>query len=321
MIRSCRRKEPIGWHARAISAGTISFGLVSVPVKLFSGTQSKSLSFNLLHAKDNSRLKQQYVCQTCGEVVERDSMARGYEYAKDQYAVLSPEELKALDQQSDQSIEIEEFVPIDSVDPIYFEKTYLLGPDKGGNKAYRLLREAMHAAGRGAVAKFSTRGRQQLVLLREAQGGLMMHSLFYADEVRDFSEVERGDEVTLKPGELATRRPAHRAARRPSEFDPTKYKDDYREQALALIEQKVAGQEIAVGPARTAEGPDHRPDGCAEGEPRGEERRAGEGGRERGRTTTGAGEGRRRHRTRTRPQEQVSRSPAHARAWARRRRP
>jgi len=238
---------------RAIASGTISFGLVSVPVKLFSGTQSKSLSFNMLHAKDHSRLKQQYVCQTCGEVVERDATVRGYEYAKDQYAVLNAEELKALDQQSDQSIEIEEFVPIASVDPIYFEKTYLLGPDKGGNKAYRLLREAMRAAGRGAVARFSTRGRQQLVLLREAQGGLMMHALFYADEVRDFSEVERGDEVTLKPGELelAVQLIEQLAS---SEFDPKKYKDEYREQAMALIEKKVAGEEIAVGPARAAKG-------------------------------------------------------------------
>lgn len=238
---------------RAIASGTISFGLVSVPVKLFSGTQSKSLSFNMLHAKDNSRLKQQYVCQTCGEVVERDAMARGYEYAKDQYAVLSAEELKALDQQSDQSIEIEEFVPIASVDPIYFEKTYLLGPDKGGHKAYRLLREAMRAAGRGAVARFSTRGRQQLVLLREAQGGLMLHALFHADEVRDFGEVERGDEVTLKPGELELAVQLIEQLAAPA-FEPAKYKDEYREQALALIEKKIAGEQIAAGPARAAKG-------------------------------------------------------------------
>src|SRR5262249_23037562 len=118
--------------ARAMASGTISFGLVSVPVKLFAGTQAKKLSVNLLHAKDKSRLKQQYICATCGEVVERDDMVRGYEYAKDQYAVLSPEEIKALEQTTDQSIEIEEFVPISSIDPIYFEKTYLLGPDKGG---------------------------------------------------------------------------------------------------------------------------------------------------------------------------------------------
>ncbi|MEO8603565.1 MAG: Ku protein, partial [bacterium] len=152
-----------------------------------------------------------------------------------------------------QSIEIEEFVPIASIDPIYFAKSYLLGPDKGGHKAYRLLREAMAKAGKGAVAKFSTRGSADLVLLREAQGGLMLHTLFHADEVRDFGEIERGDEVTLKPGEidLAVQLIEQLGAKA---FDATKYTDDYRERAMALIEQKVAGQEIAVGPARTPKG-------------------------------------------------------------------
>jgi len=227
--------------------------LVSVPVKLFAGTQAKNLSFHLLHAKDKSRLKQQYICSTCGEVVERDDMVRGYEYAKDQYAVLTPEEIKALDQTTDQSIEIEEFVPISSVDPIYFEKTYLLGPDKGGQKAYRLLREAMHKAGKGAVAKFATRGRQQLVLLREAQDGLMMHTLFYADEVRDFSEIDRGESVTPKPGEidLAVQLIDQLAS---AAFEPTKYEDDYRKRALEVIEQKVAGQEITLAPAQAPKG-------------------------------------------------------------------
>jgi DNA end-binding protein Ku len=239
--------------ARAIASGTISFGLVSVPVKLFSGTQAKSISFNLLHGKDKSRLRQQYVCSTCGAVVERDDMVRGYEYAKDQYVVLTQEEVKALEQTTDQSIEIEEFVPISSIDPIYFEKTYLLGPDKGGAKAYRLLREAMAAAGRGAVAKFSTRGRQQLVLVREAQGGLMMHALFYADEVRDFSEVDRGESVTLKPGEIQLA--VQLIEQLGSEaFDPAKYDDDYRKRALEAIEQKVAGQEVVLAPAQAPKG-------------------------------------------------------------------
>jgi DNA end-binding protein Ku len=239
--------------ARAISSGTISFGLVSVPVKLFSGTQAQNLSFHLLHEKDKSRLRQQYICATCGEVVDRDHMVRGYEYAKDQYAVLSGDEIKALEQTSDQSIEIEEFVPIDSVDPIYFEKTYLLGPDKGGQKAYRLLREAMREAGKGAVAKFSSRGRQQLVLLREAQEGIMMHTLFYADEVRDFSEVDRGESVTPKPNEiqLAVQLIDQLAS---AGFDPTKYEDEYRKRATELIEQKVAGQEIALAPAQAPKG-------------------------------------------------------------------
>lgn len=233
--------------ARAIASGTISFGLVSVPVKLFSATQSKSLSFNLLHDKDKSRLRQQYICATCGEVVERDAMVRGYEYAKDQYAVLTEEELKALEQASDQSIEIEEFVPISEVDPIYFDKGYLLGPDKGGGKAYRLLRQAMEKAGKAAVAKYSARGKQQLVLLRQTEDGLMLHSLHYADEVRDFSEVDLGDEVKFKANEvdLAVQLIGQLAA---DHFDPTKYEDEYRKKAIEVIEQKVAGQEVAVAP-------------------------------------------------------------------------
>lgn len=233
--------------ARAIASGTISFGLVSVPIKLFSATQSKSLSFNLLHDKDKSRLRQQYVCATCGEVVERSAMVRGYEYAKDQYAVLTEQELKALEQVSDQSIEIEEFVPISEVDPIYFDKGYLLGPDKGGAKAYRLLRKAMEKAGKAAVAKYSARGKQQLVLVRQTEGGLMLHALYYADEVRDFSEVDLGDDVTFKANEvdLAVQLIGQLAA---DHFEPGKYEDEYRKKALEVIEQKVAGQDVAVAP-------------------------------------------------------------------------
>jgi DNA end-binding protein Ku len=239
--------------ARSIASGMISFGLVSVPVKLYTGTQSKNLSFNLLHDKDQSRLRQQYICATCGEAVERDHMVRGYEYAKDQYAVLAPDELKALEQESDQSIEIEAFVPITSIDPIYFEKTYLLGPDKGGQKAYRLLREAMDRAGKGAVAKFSTRGRQQLVLLRQAQGGLMMHSLFYADEVRDFSDIDRGESVAVKPGEVDLAVQLIEQLGVPA-FEAAQYEDEYRKRAVELIEQKVAGQEITAAPPHAPKG-------------------------------------------------------------------
>lgn len=237
--------------AHAIASGTISFGLVSVPVKLYAATKSKSVSFNLLHAKDKSRLRQQYVCATCGEIVERNAMVKGYEHAKDQYVVLTDDELRALEQKTEQSIEIEEFVPISTVDPIYFEKAYLLGPDKGGQKAYRLLSEAMAQAGKGAVAKFSTRGKQQLVLLRQAQGGLMMHSLNYADEVRGFEEIDRGEGLALKPGELDLAVQLIEQLASPT-FDPAKYDDDYRTKVLELIEQKVAGQEIVAAPAQPA---------------------------------------------------------------------
>jgi DNA end-binding protein Ku len=237
--------------AHAIASGTISFGLVSVPVKLYAATKSKSVSFNLLHAKDKSRLRQQYVCATCGEVVERSAMVKGYEYAKDQYAVLTDDELRALEQKTEQSIEIEEFVPISTVDPVYFEKAYLLGPDKGGQKAYRLLCEAMAQAGKGAVAKFSTRGKQQLVLLRQAQGGMMMHALNYADEVRGFEEIDRGEGLTLKPGELELAVQLIDQLASPT-FDPTRYEDEYRKKVLELIEQKVAGQEIVAAPTQPA---------------------------------------------------------------------
>jgi DNA end-binding protein Ku len=235
--------------ARAIASGTISFGLVSVPVKLYTATRSKSLSFNLLHEKDKSRLRQQYVCSTCGEVVQRDQMVKGYEYAKNQYAVLTETELRALEQETDQSIEIEEFVPIQQVDPVYFEKAYLLGPDKGGQKAYRLLCDAMAKAGMGALGRHSTRGRQQLVLLRQAQEGLILHGLYYADEVNDFGEIDLGGEVTLKEGELdlAIQLIQQLAVKK---FEPEKYEDEYRKRALELIEKKVAGQEIAVVPVQ-----------------------------------------------------------------------
>jgi DNA end-binding protein Ku len=235
--------------AHAIASGTISFGLVSVPVKLYAATKSKSVSFNLLHDKDKSRLRQQYVCSTCGAVVERSAMLKGYEYAKEQYVVVTDDELKALEEKTEQSIEIEEFVPISQVDPIYFDRAYLLGPDKGGQKAYRLLRDAMAKAGKGAVARFATRGKLQLVLLREGRGGLLMHALYYSDEVRGFEEIDRGDSVELKPGELdlAVQLIDQLAS---ADFDPGKYEDAYRRALLDLIERKAAGQEIVAAPAQ-----------------------------------------------------------------------
>lgn len=238
---------------RAISSGTITFGLVSVPVKLYAGTQSKSLHFNMLHAEDNARLKQQMVCSACDQVVDRSATVRGYEYAKGQYVVLSADEIKALDAQSDQSIEIEEFVPLAAVDPVYFDKSYLLGPDKGGPKAYRLLADAMRESEVAALARYASRGKQQLVLLREVGGGLMMHTLYYADEVRDFAAIDHGEGVKVKEGELglAVQLIGQLAS---DEFHPEKYEDEYRKRALALIEQKVAGQEIVAPPGEPPKG-------------------------------------------------------------------
>jgi len=239
--------------ARAIASGTISFGLVSVPVKLFPATRSKNVSFRLLHAKDKSRLRQQYICTTCNDVVERSEMVKGYEYAKDQYAVLTNEEIQALEAQTNQAIELQEFVPISQVDPVYFENAYILGPDKGGQKPYRLLGEAMSRAGKGAVGMFATRGKEQLVLIREAGGVLYLHALYYADEVSDVSEIDRGEAVSLKANEidLAVKLIDQLAS---DTFDPTRYKDEFREKLLEVIDKKVAGQEIVIAPARAPRG-------------------------------------------------------------------
>jgi len=235
--------------ARAIASGTISFGLVAVPVKLYPATRSKNISFRLLHAKDRSRLRQQYICTTCGETVERNDMVKGYEYAKDQYAVLTNEEIHALEAQTNQSIELQEFVPLSQVDPVYFENSYLLGPDKGGHKPYRLLCEAMSRTGKCAVGLFATRGKEQLVLIRESHAGLYMHALYYSDEICALDEVDRGDAVALKPNEvdLAVKLVEQLAS---DSFDPSRYHDEFRAKLLEVIEKKVAGQDVVVAPPR-----------------------------------------------------------------------
>ncbi len=233
--------------ARAISSGTISFGLVSIPIKVYSASQSRTVRFSMLHETDKARLKQQYICTTCSEQVTRSETVRGYEYARGQYVVMTDDELKGLQQQSDQAIEIEEFIPIEKVDPIYFEKTNLLGPDKGGHKAYRLLSVAMRESSKVALGRFSARGKQQLVLLRPTQRGLAMHGLFYADEVRSFDDIELGDDVELKEHEIQL---ANQLVEQLSKetFDPEKYEDDYRRSVLEAVERKVAGEEIVIMP-------------------------------------------------------------------------
>jgi len=234
--------------ARATSSGTISFGLVSIPIKLYSAAQPKSVRFHMLHATDHSRVKQQLVCATCGEVVERSDTVKGYEHTRDQYVVMEPDELTALDGKSDRTIEIEDFVPISEVDPVYFERPNLLGPDKGGQKAYKLLAESMTATQKVAIGRFATRGKHQLVLIRPVGNGLMMHGLHYADEVRSFDDIEFGDPVELKDGEIDLANQLIEQLSR-KDFDPTGYEDEYRRDVLQAIDRKVAGQEIVAMPA------------------------------------------------------------------------
>ena len=231
----------------SIGSGTLSFGLVSIPVRMYTAASSANVSFNLLHEKCGGRIKQQQICPACNEVLERTALVRGYEFAKDQYVRLTEDELKKLEGEASQIIDIAEFVPLAQVDPIYFEKTYYLGPDKGGAKAYRLLCEAMVQTERVALAKFVMRGKESLVLIRPSQDGLMLHTMYFTDEVRDFGEIDRGGDVAVKPGELQL---ALRLIEELSgtAFQPEQYKDEYRARVLAVIEQKVEGKEItAIG--------------------------------------------------------------------------
>jgi len=229
--------------AHSIGSGTLSFGLVSIPVKMFTAASSESLSFNLLHEKCGGRIKQQQICPACNEVLDRSSLVKGYEFAKEQYVRFTEDELKKLETEASRMIDIAEFVPLDQVDPIYFEKTYYLGPDKGGDKAYRLLTDAMLKTDRVALAKFVMRGKENLVLIRATQDGLMLHTMYYADEVRDFGEIDKGKEASVKPGELQL---AERLIDELStkEFKPERYHDEYRDKLMQVVEQKVEGKEV-----------------------------------------------------------------------------
>ena len=234
--------------ARAIASTTISFGLVSLPVKLYStGEPGARVSFNLLHEECGTRLRQQYVCPKCEVVVPRDRMAKGYEFSKGQYVLFDDEELKAIEAPKTDAIEITEFVPSDQVEAVYLDRSYYLGPDRGGDRAYRLLSAALRETERVAIAKYATRGRQHIVMLRPHRQGLALDQLRYADEVRSFDEVPV-DEAAVKPAEIGLARQLVEQSSVDS-FEPERYRDEVREKMLELIQQKVEGQEIAVQPA------------------------------------------------------------------------
>ncbi len=230
--------------ARSIATATISFGLVSVPVNVYSSSESKaSVSFNMLHKKCNGRLKQQYICpRDNNEVVTRDDTVKGYEFAKDQYVVLTPEELKALEEKATSTIDIVEFVPLASVSREYVSKCYYLGPDKGGDRAYRLLAAALQESGKAALGQYAARGQQHLVLLRPQDNRLVMEQLHYSDELRPTTEVPvpEGDvkDTELKLALMLIDQTATDV------FEPTKYKDTVRERVLETIQRKVDGQNI-----------------------------------------------------------------------------
>ena len=234
--------------ARALASVTVTFGMVSIPVKLYAATAPQaSISFNLLHAACGSRLKQQYLCAKEGVVVERADMVKGYEFAKDQYVTSTAEELKELEEKGTQMIEISEFVPADSIDPIYYDKAYFLGPDKGGAKPYALLAESMRQSGQTAVGRYAARGKQYIVQLRAVPGGLVMQQLLYAPEVRTIEDV--GIETApVRDTELALAKQLI-AQISSKQFDPSQYEDDVRKRIEAAVQKKVEGDEIAISPS------------------------------------------------------------------------
>jgi DNA end-binding protein Ku len=238
--------------ARPLASATISFGLVSVPIQLYSAAESSaSVTFNWISRKSGARCKQQYVDAQSGEKVEKEEMIKGYEFAKGQYVTFTPDELKALEEKGTGSIEIVEFVPAAQVDRLYFDKGYFLGPTKGGERAYRLLGEAMLRSGLAAIGQYAARGKQYLVMLRPMGGGVVMETLHYADEVRPISEVPL-PEVDVKPTELELA--MQLIAQRTSEtFRPEAYRDHVRERMLEQIQRKVDGQEITAEPQQEPE--------------------------------------------------------------------
>jgi DNA end-binding protein Ku len=242
-------------QARSIASLTISFGLVAIPVKLYSATiSSERISFNLLRQKDGSRVKQQYVAVNDGKPVERSEMVKGYEFAKDQYVMFSPEELKALEDTTTHTIDIGQFVPLDSVDPLYFDGTYYLAPDKGGAKPYTLLATALRKAQQCAVGRWISRGKEHIVIVRALEDGLAMHQLHFKAEVRELKDLGIEAAPVSEPElKLARQLIDQLGAKR---FDPNEYADEHRTRVEAAIQRKVDGKEISLaeGPVSTKGG-------------------------------------------------------------------
>src|SRR5215813_11633514 len=238
--------------ARSIASLTVSFGLVSIPVKLYSATEaSRAISFNLLHKTCGSRLKQQYLCAKEEIPVAREDMVKGYEFAKDQYVMFTPEELKAMEEVGTHTADITEFVPIESIDPVYFDKAYYLAPDKGGAKPYALLAKALSESDRCALGRWAARGKQYIVMIRPAEDGrgLIMQQLLYAAEVRSIKDIEI-PQTEVKDAELklAQQLIEQQAS---DKFDPGAYTDEVRARIEAAVQKKVEGQEITLTEAPT----------------------------------------------------------------------
>jgi DNA end-binding protein Ku len=231
---------------RTMWKGAISFGLVSIPVRLYPATEEKTLRFNQLHDKDHGRIKYQRVCSVCGEEVPYEHIVKGYEYEKGKYVVLEDEDFEAVPVQSSRAIDIVQFVALEEIDPIYFQKSYYLVPEETGIKPYNLLREAMSEDGRVAVAKVAIREKEHLATLRFKDNVFLLETMYWPDEIRaaDFEEFDK--EVEVRPQEVQMARSL--IENLTEEFRPEAFTDEYREALLGVVEKKVAGEEIEAVP-------------------------------------------------------------------------
>jgi DNA end-binding protein Ku len=231
--------------ASTVWKGHLTFGLVSFPVRLYSAARSESISFNQLHKADGSRIKQVLFCQSEDKQIPRSEIVKGYEYEKDRYVVIEDEEIKKVAPQSAKIMEILEFVPNDQVDPIYLETSYYMAPDEAGEKPYALLFDALKRSGRVGVAKVAMHNREHIVILRPGKNGVLMHTMFYTHEIRKVDEF-RTDLSLVKDKELALASSLIEALA--GDFEPEKYKDNYRENLLQMIEAKKQGAEVVATP-------------------------------------------------------------------------
>ena len=230
--------------ARSIASLSLTFGLVSIPVKVYPATESSGgIRFNLLHKTCGSRLKQQYICLKEGVPVERADMVKGYEFEKDRYVMFTPDELAALEDKSEHTIDIVSFIPVSAIDPIYYDKAYYLAPDKRGAKPYNLLMEAMRETGRCALATWVWRGKQYVVQVRIGGEGLVLQQLLYADEVRSMKDLEIEKTEVKKPELTLALQLIEQIAE--DSYDPAAYKDEEKRRIETAIDEKIAGKQIA----------------------------------------------------------------------------
>jgi DNA end-binding protein Ku len=224
--------------------GAITFGLISIPVRLYSAVQEKSLKFNMLHGEDKGRIKYKRECAKCGKEVGWDDIIKGYEFAKDQYVTFSEEELDALDVDSIKAIDVVAFVPLEDIDPIYFNKTYYVAPEPSGIKAYQLLSDALEAEGKVGVAKVALRDKEHLATVRLKDGMFVLETMYWPDEIRPAEFEELNKKARVSDAEVKMARQL--VQQLSSEFAPEEFEDDYRKRLEELVQQKVEGQEIAV---------------------------------------------------------------------------